>query len=255
MSLQEKVALVTGATDGIGRAAAEKLGALGVRVSVCGRDQERGEETVSRIVSRGGQAVFIRADLLDPETPSMMVEKTIAHWGGLDILINNAATVCNKRVEDISHDDWNRLFAVNLKSPFFTIQAALPLLKQSRGNVINVSSINAIKNGVNNVVYDSLKAALNHMSRGLAKDLHEQGVRINVLMPGGTRTSLLYEWFGQQIDDPEALKEKIAAVQTEKRMADPDFMADAIAFLADDDKSGWINGAAIPIDGGLLLKS
>jgi NAD(P)-dependent dehydrogenase (short-subunit alcohol dehydrogenase family) len=253
LSINGQVALVTGATNGIGKAAAEKLAALGAKVAVCGRDQVRGEESAARIVSAGGEAVFIRADLSDPGAPAYMVDRVIKQWGTLDILINNAATVCNKPVEEISHDDWDRLYAVNLKSPFFTIQAALPWLKLSHGTVINVSSINAVKNGSNNVIYDALKAALNHMSRGLAKDLREHEIRLNVLMPGGTRTPLLYEWFGQIIADPDALQRKIQSVQSQDRFADPEFMSEAIAFLADRSKSHWINGAAIPIDGGALL--
>ncbi|MBW7461990.1 SDR family oxidoreductase, partial [Paenibacillus sepulcri] len=133
----------------------------------------------------------------DRDAPARLVHEAAGRWGTIDIVVNNAALVCNKPVEEIVHEDWDRLLNVNLKAPFFLIQAALPWLRESRGSVINISSINGIRNDNNNLVYDTIKAGLNHMTQGLALDLRTAGIRFNALMPGGVATPLLNQWFRQ----------------------------------------------------------
>ncbi len=184
----KKIALITGSTSGIGRAAVE-LARHGVKVFVHGMNEERGHLVVDEINSFGGIAVFIKQNLALREAPREIIQQAVGHWGALDILVNNAALICNKPLENIQHEDWDSLFAVNVKAPFFLTQEALPWLKQSsNGVVINVSSINRLVNAHHNLVYDTMKAALNHMSRGLSLDLREANIRVNAIMPGGTAT-------------------------------------------------------------------
>ncbi|WP_171683799.1 SDR family NAD(P)-dependent oxidoreductase [Paenibacillus planticolens] len=173
--LSDKVAIVTGSTSGIGESIAKTLAKQGVKVLVTGKEQEQGERIVEAIKSEGGAACLFISDLLDPRTPDQLVELAVSEWGRVDIIVNNAAMVCNKPIEDITHDDWDRLFTVNLKAPFFLVQAALPYLKAHKGTVINISSINGKLNDYHNLVYDTMKAGLNHMTSGLALDFPQRG--------------------------------------------------------------------------------
>lgn len=249
--LKGKVALITGSTSGIGRAAAVTLAKNGTKVTVTGRERIRGEEVVAEIAAVGGEAIFVQADLTDADTPSRLVAQTMDRWGKLDIVINNAAVVCNKPLEEVNHQDWDRLFTINLKAPFFLVQAALPSLEKSKGVILNISSINRWNNGRNNLVYDSMKACLNHMTRGLALDLREKGIRANVLMPGGVATPLLLEWFEQQHQSKEAALQAYEKADG-SRLGKPQQIADLIAMMVSDQAS-WVNGAEIPVDGGYFL--
>lgn len=252
MSVQGKAAIITGSTSGIGQAAAETLARHGAKVLVSGRDRARGEGIAGSIKDSGGEAHFLQADLADTQTPDKLVREAVSLWGRIDIVVNNAALVCNKPVEEIMHEDWDRLLGVNLKAPFFLIQAALPYLKESRGSVINISSINGIRNDRNNLIYDTIKAGLNHMTQGLALDLRSAGIRCNVLMPGGIATPLLYQWYQQMTGSPEEAERLAEAAKREPNVGTPQQIADAVLFLAGSQAS-WVNGAVVPIDGGYHL--
>ncbi|OCT11727.1 hypothetical protein A8709_28035 [Paenibacillus pectinilyticus] len=250
--LHGKIALVTGSTSGIGKAAAIELARNGVKVAVHGMNEERGRQVVEEISEFGGDAVFIRQNLSLREAPKQLVERIVDHYGGLDILVNNAALICNKPMEDIQHEDWDSLFEVNVKAPFFLTQKALPWLKRSgEGAVIHVSSINRLVNCSNNLVYDAMKAALNHMSRGLSMDLREANIRVNAIMPGGTATPLLNEWFSMTHRSPKEIEQ---IYKEARNVATPEQIANVIVMLASS-RSSWINGAEIPVDGGYHIGS
>lgn len=245
--LQGKVAIITGSTSGIGKAAALTLAGYGVKVVISGRDLTRGEEVVAEIVRNGGSALFVIADLADEDAPERLVSAGVEAWERIDIVINNAALTCNKSLENVNHEDWNRLFAVNVKAAFFIVKAALPWLKLNNGNVINVSSINRLINIPDNLIYDVMKAALNHMTRGLSLDLRKMGIRVNAIMPGGTATPMLTEWLERVLPTSD-----ISKIEEQENVASPQKIADVIVFLCSE-KSGWINGAEIPLDGGYFL--
>ncbi|MBP1965336.1 SDR family NAD(P)-dependent oxidoreductase [Paenibacillus aceris] len=250
--LSDKVAIVTGSTSGIGESIAKTLAKQGVKVLVTGKEQEQGERIVDAIKSEGGAACLFISDLLDPRTPDQLVELAVSEWGRVDIIVNNAAMVCNKPVEDITHDDWDRLFTVNLKAPFFLVQAALPYLKAHKGTVINISSINGKLNDYHNLVYDTMKAGLNHMTSGLALDFRKEGIRVNALMPAGVATPLLEGWFKQLHADPEEARKAAEAVMNAPNVASPQQIADGVLFLAGG-LASWVNGAVIPIEGGFSI--
>ncbi|AZN43152.1 SDR family oxidoreductase [Paenibacillus albus] len=138
------------------------------------------------------------------------------------------------------------------ESPFFLIQAALPYLLKTKGSVVNVSSINGARVAPNNMVYDSMKAALNHMTAGFTIDYRDQGVRFNALLPAGVDTLLLENAFKQQITDPQRFEEAMAAVRKSPKLARPEQIADMIVLVASD-KASWLNGASIPLEGGYSL--
>ncbi|WP_308635154.1 SDR family NAD(P)-dependent oxidoreductase [Paenibacillus silvisoli] len=250
--LTGKAAIITGSTSGIGEAAAYKLAGLGAKVLVTGRDQERGTKVVAEIDRSGGEALFVKADLSDPAAPAELVRSALDAWGRLDIVVNNAALVCSKPLADVTHQDWDRLFAVNVKAGFFLIQAALPHLRGVQGAVVNVSSINGLINDRDNLVYDTMKAALNHMTRGLALELRKEGVRFNALLPAGVATPLIEQWLQQRTGDAEAARLAAERVYVDPQIGKPEQIASAIAFLVSPEAS-WVNGAIIPIEGGFTL--
>ncbi|WP_158602297.1 SDR family NAD(P)-dependent oxidoreductase [Cohnella endophytica] len=249
---QNQVAIVTGASSGIGQAIAESLAGQGARVVVCGRDAEKGRKVVEGIERGGGTALFVQVDQVDPAAPDAIVTRAVEAWGRIDFVINNAALVCNKPIEAVSHEDWDRLFAVNVKSGFFLVQKALPYLKETRGSIVNISSLNSQKNIAGNFIYDSLKAALNHLTTGLTLDLRDTGIRCNALLPAGIATPLLNDWFKQLMEDPS---EADRVAESEKLRADvgsPQQVADAVAYLCSSQAS-WVNGALIPLHGGFQI--
>jgi NAD(P)-dependent dehydrogenase (short-subunit alcohol dehydrogenase family) len=251
---RQRTAIVTGSTSGIGEATARALAAEGVHVVVTGLDAEQGALIVREIneSETGGQALFVDGDLSDEATPERLVESARKAWGRLDVIVNNASIVCNKPIMRVTHDDWDRLFAVNVKAGFFLVQAALPLLKESRGSVVNISSINGLLNDRNNLVYDVMKAALNHMTRGLAMELRSDGVRVNALMPAGVATPLLNQWLTQALGDETRANEVALGLMNAPNVGKPWQIADAILFLAGE-RASWINGAVIPIEGGYSI--
>jgi NAD(P)-dependent dehydrogenase (short-subunit alcohol dehydrogenase family) len=252
MSVKGKSVIVTGSTSGIGQSIAEKLAANGAKVTVSGRDEHRGASIAAAIRASGGEAAFVRADLSYPEAPDMLVAGALEAWGRIDIVVNNAALVLNKPLEQLNHGDWDSLFAVNLKGAFFVVQAALPQLVENKGSVINVGSTNSLVNSRDNLVYDTMKAALNHMTRGLAMELRSRGVRVNALLPGGTVTPALMRWLETYTGSEEEGRIMLDKELNAGMVALPEQIADGVLMLADD-RSAWINGAAIPIDGGVHL--
>lgn len=252
MLLANKVAIITGSTKGIGEAAAIAMAKDGAKVLVTGREHVAGQRVVDTILEIGGDAFFVEGDLMDPSVPSRLVEAAVQHWGRIDIIVNNAAMTCIRATTSVTHEDWDKLFQVNVKSAFFLIQAALPYLLETKGAVINVSSINGARNAPNNLVYDTMKAALNHMTSGFTIDYRDRGVRFNALLPAGVDTLLLENAFKAQISDPQQLEETMEAVRQSSKLAQPGQIADMIVLLASD-RASWLNGASIPLEGGYSL--
>lgn len=249
--MEPKVALITGGTSGIGWATVKALQKESIRTAFVGRDALKGIALQQELIDLGGEAYFVEADLADYSSHQRLVLQTIQRWGRLDYIVNSAATVCNKPISRLTHEDWDSLFTINLKATFFIIQAALPELSKSHGAVVNISSMNALQNGNNNLIYDSLKAALNHMTRGLAKDLLGNGIRFNALLPGGTDTPLLNRWFQQAAGEKE-VDHLVSEMKHASSLALPEQIADAVVLLLSD-RASWINGADIRLDGGYSL--
>lgn len=240
-----KSAIVTGALTGIGKAIAESFANLGAAVTLSGRDEEKGKQMERKMLEEGHRALYVHADLLDSQSPELIVEETVRKFGRLDMVVHSAAMICHKPLEEVTSNDWDMLLQVNLKSPFFLVQAALPYLKESQGNVIFISSTNAWGNLPNNVVYDASKAALNHMCRGISLDLRPFGIRVNTIMPGGTRTPLLDRWLDKAVSESDERKSALSG----PNLATPEQIADATVLVASG-MASWINGANIPVDGG-----
>ncbi len=253
-TLLNKTALVTGASRGIGRATAFVLAQAGARVLVhYGRSTQDAESLVSAIRSQGGRADAIRADLGSAEGATLLAKEVRSIVGDrLDVLVLNAGISKAARLADYTVEEFDNLFATNVRSPFFLVQQLLPLLGDG-SNIIVISSIGSHavvgQPGVDNpsiLAYASTKGALETLVKNWAAILGPQGIRVNAVAPGVIDTDM------SNFTKTEAGRELTLAMQALKRIGKPEDVADVVAFLASD-KSRWITGASIPVDGGSKL--
>ena len=253
-TLQNKTALVTGASRGIGRATALALAQAGARVLVhYGRSAQDAESLVAAINSQGGRADAIRADLGTPEGATLLAKEVRSIVGErLDVLVLNAGIGKAARLADYTVEDFDNLFATNVRSPFFLVQQLLPILGEG-SNIIVISSLGARavvgKLGVDSpsiLAYASTKGALETLVKNWAAILGPQGIRVNAVAPGVIDTDM------SNFTKSEAGREVTLGMQALKRIGKPEDVADVVAFLASE-AARWITGASIPVDGGSKL--
>jgi 3-oxoacyl-[acyl-carrier protein] reductase len=245
MRLDGKVSLVTGASRGIGRAIAERLGRDGASVVVnYSGNAEAAREAVAAVEAAGGRAVAVRADVSRVPEVEALFDETIRHLGRLDILINNAGIMFNKPLADVGEDEFDRIFAVNVKGTFFACQQAARRMADG-GRIVNFSSSTTALMLPTYSTYVATKGAVEQLSHVLAKELGPRGITVNVVSPGPTDTDL----FGQ--DKTEEDKRRFAQMAALGRLGQPEDIADVVAFLASDE-ARWITGQNIRANGGLI---
>jgi 3-oxoacyl-[acyl-carrier protein] reductase len=253
-TLQDKTALVTGASRGIGRATASALAAAGARVLVhYGRSAKEAESLVSEIETKGGHATAIAADLGTSGGAALLTKQVRSVVGNrLDVLVLNAGISKAARIADYTVEDFDTLFATNVRSPFFLVQQLLPILGEG-SNIIVVSSIGAHavvgKPGLDNpslLAYTSTKGALETLVKNWAAILGPQGIRVNAVAPGVIDTDM------SSFAKTDAGREVTLGMQALKRIGKPEDVADVVAFLASNG-ARWITGGSIPVDGGSKL--
>jgi NAD(P)-dependent dehydrogenase (short-subunit alcohol dehydrogenase family) len=241
-----KAALVTGATSGIGRAAAEALSAAGWWVMVAGRDEARARETVAALAGPGAHVV---ADLADDDAPARLVEATLSEAGRLDALVNNAALYTQGDVAELEDSDLDTLLAVNLRAAIRLAGLAVRHMGQNGGGVIvNVSSEAGLVAVPRQVAYNVTKAGLVMLSRCIAVDHAADGVRAVSVCPGTTRTPLVDAAI-ERAADPAAHERRLADSRPAQRLGTPGEIAAAIAFAASEEAS-FMTGTEIVVDGG-----
>jgi NAD(P)-dependent dehydrogenase (short-subunit alcohol dehydrogenase family) len=243
MTSNTATALITGGTSGIGRAAAIKLAQLGIHVLVVGRNAERGEKTVDEIRAAGGKADFISADLQDAASARTVAKKAIDLGSGhVDILVNNAGIYPFGPTHEMTEEQFDRVFSINVKVPYFLVAELAPLMaKKGKGAIVNLSTMVADYGAPGMSLYGSSKAAINLLTKTWAAEYGPRGVRVNAVSPGPTLTE------GTQAMG-EGL-EQLAAQGPAGRPATADEIAEAIVFLATE-RASFIYGAKLAVDGG-----
>lgn len=240
-----KTVLVTGGTAGIGLATARLALDLGARVAVAGRDPERGRRSVAGL---GDGALFFEADVARAEDVRRMVAGVIERLGRLDILVNNAGVIRRRPVLEEDPEGWDDLMAVNLRGVFLCCRYALPALIASRGAIVNVSSVLALRSGAGRTpAYDVSKAGVAALTRSLAVRYGPDGVRCNAVCPGFVPTDLNRDSWETWTPEHRA---QVIQTYPLRRLGTPEDAARAILFMASDAAS-WISGAALLVDGGL----
>jgi 3-oxoacyl-[acyl-carrier protein] reductase len=246
--LEGKIAIVTGASRGIGAAIAVDLAAHGATVVVNHRDSAAGaEEVVKTIDGAGGTAAAIQADVSLLAEAQRLVKETLDRFGRLDILINNAGTTRDMLLMMMSEDDWDVVLRTNLKSAYNCSKAALrPMFKQRYGRIINITSVSGLAGQAGQTNYSASKAGLIGFTKALAKEVGARNVTVNAVAPGFVPTVLTSTLTEEQ-------KSAAIALTPLGRFAKPEEIAYAVTFLASD-RAGFITGQVISVDGGLVMQ-
>jgi NAD(P)-dependent dehydrogenase (short-subunit alcohol dehydrogenase family) len=241
-----RVALVTGAATGIGRACAERFAIRGLAVALnYSRSEAEANEALAAVRQHGVPAILCRADVADDAAVRAMLARCRDELGGLDVLVNNAGTtrfIDHADLEAVTAEVWDEIFAVNVRGPFQVIRAAAPLLRHSGGSVVNVTSVAGLQGHGSSIPYAASKAALNTMTKSLARALAPR-VRVNAVAPGPVKT----RWLAGR----EAMVEQSLKLTPLGRAADPDDVADAVVFLALD--QALMTGQVVVVDGGRTM--
>ncbi len=243
MTPNTSTALITGGTSGIGRATANKLAQLGIHVLVVGRDAERGKKAIEQIRAAGGKADFILSDLRDAGSARQVAKRAIElGQGHVDILINNVGTYPFGPTHEMTEEQFDRVFSLNVKVPYFLVAELVPgMAQRGKGAIVNLSTMVADYGAPGMSLYGSSKAAINLLTKTWAAEYGPSGVRVNAVSPGPTRTEGT-EAMGEGL-------EQLAAQAPARRPATAEEIAEAIVFLATD-RASFIYGAKLPVDGG-----
>jgi len=249
MHLQDRVALITGGTSGIGEAVASLFAREGAKVAITGRNETRGHAVTARILESGGRAIFVRTDVRHPAECKRAVETTLGSFGRLDVLFNNAGVFFPQTALECSEEEWDLQIDINLKGTFLMSKYALdPMIAQGGGVIINNSSGWGLVGGDKAVAYCASKGGVVLLTKAMAIDHGRQGIRVNCICPGDVDTPMLAEDARRR-----GLNWKTYLAGCENRplgrVGTPDEIAKAVLFLASDDSS-FMTGAALVVDGG-----
>lgn len=248
MKLANRVAVITGAGGGIGRACAREFALEGARVVIADINLTGAHETLKQIQSAGGDAVVVETDVASPASIQNLVAKTLSAYPQVDVLLNNAAVQVNKTVEDTTVEEWNREIAVNLGGVFLGSKFFLPHLRKTRGAIINMASVNGFFVEPMCAGYCATKAAIIGLTKAMAIDHGKEGIRVNCICPGYIDAGLAWGYFEAQ-PDPAAARAAAGKLHALWRIGKPEEVARVAVFLASDGAS-FMTGSAVVVDGG-----
>lgn len=251
MRLENRVAIVTGGSKGIGAGIAGVFCAEGAAVVIASRGREEGGRMAAALQAAQGRAWFVPTDVTDSASIQALIQATVERFGKLDILVNNAGYHLSKNVEQTSEEEWEFIINTNLRSTFLCSKYAIPHLRQTRGNIINISSMVGLVGQPNAGAYSASKGGQIAMTRGMALDFAADGIRVNALCPGWVQTPLVEDWFSQQ-EDPEASRKYIFGAHPLGRIGTVEECGKAAAYLASDD-AAFVTGITLNLDGGITL--
>jgi NAD(P)-dependent dehydrogenase (short-subunit alcohol dehydrogenase family) len=243
-----KVAFITGATSGIGRACAFAFATQGAKVVCVGRKDAALNELNEEFTKIGAEALTVRADLSIEAEADRAITTALEKFGGIDILVNAAGHIANGTIENTTLKAWDDMLNVNVRTSFFLMQKALPSLIERQGNVVNVSSVTGLRAFPGVLAYCVSKAALDQLTRCSALELAAKGVRVNAVNPGVVITDI-HKRGGMNEEAYAKFLEHSKTTHPLGRVGRPEEVADLVTFLASD-KAGWITGATYSIDGG-----
>jgi NAD(P)-dependent dehydrogenase (short-subunit alcohol dehydrogenase family) len=253
--LEGKIALVTGAGSGIGRAIAILFAYEGAKIGVnVHQNVPGGEETVSDIMQKGGEAVLLQADVSNSGDVRSMMERLCKRFGGIDILVNNSGVGTTRtpdRVTDIGEDEWDRVIDVNLKGMFLTSKYTIPHMKERGGGaIVNISSIRGLLGSPVLASYCASKGGMVLLTKEMAVDYARDNIRVNCVCPGFTETEMLKTYLKKQ-DDPDEARKIFSEMAALRRIGQPEEIAYSALFFASEESS-FITGVALPVDGGYV---
>jgi NAD(P)-dependent dehydrogenase (short-subunit alcohol dehydrogenase family) len=251
MKLTGRVAIVTGAASGIGRASAIAFAREGAKVVVVDKNNEGGEGTVSAIAADGHEAYFARVDVSKEADLKRMIEDTVARWERIDILFNNAGVLLVRPIEEMTEEEWDRVMSINVKAAFFAIKHVAPHMRRGGGGaILNTGSIASLTGQVGTPAYSASKGAIALLTKSLALDLGRDKIRVNCICPGITNTPMLREHLGQGSEGEARIRARLSRVPLGDILT-PEDVARAALYLVSDDSAG-ITGVLHLVDGGLL---
>lgn len=244
--LQDKSAMVTGASRGIGRAIALRLAREGAAVVCTATTRDGAQKTADDIVAEGGRALALAVNVADFEQVSTAINQATEAYGGLDILVNNAGITRDNLLVRMSPDDWQAVIDVNLTGVFNCMKAvAKPMMKKRAGKIINITSVVGLIGNPGQANYSAAKAGIIGMTKSIAKELASRNIQVNCVAPGYIRTDMTESL-------PESVKEALVAAIPMSRMGDPEEIANLVAFLASEE-ANYITGQIITVDGGMVM--
>lgn len=253
MKLRAKVAIVTGAGSGIGKASAILFAEEGARVVAVDWNKDAGMETLAMIRKEGHTAIFSHADVSKAQDAERMINEAVTEYGRLDALFNNAAIQIMARLADTKEEDWDRIHSVNLKGVFLGCKYAIPaMIRSGGGSIVNMSSALGFVGDPDLAAYGAAKGGVIALTKTAAIAYGPDKIRVNCICPGDVNTPLLHDFFNS-FPDPEAMRQEVYVKYALRRIAEPREIAQAAAFLASDESS-FMTGSVLVIDGGLTSR-
>jgi NAD(P)-dependent dehydrogenase (short-subunit alcohol dehydrogenase family) len=253
VSLEGRVAIVTGGGMGIGEGIARELAAAGAAVVVSDVNDDAGEKTASELKEAGAKAAYVHCDTSKEDEVKALIEAAVQEFGKLDLMVNNAGLGIFKSVTEATVEEFDRAIAVNLRGPFLCMKhAAAPMREAGGGSIINIASVHSVQNVGGTAPYAASKGGVAALTRAAAIDLSPDNIRVNAICPGWTDTPLVQGIF-DAADDPEAARKEIEDRQLLKRLGTPKDIGQAAVFLAGDG-STYMTGSLVFVDNGMTAQ-